>query len=181
MSWQTYKQTKMASLKAAIKEGKADKLILPLLRKINLNPDLVSLSSCSGRIVLLMADESGKKNASFYAKWHGTVDPEDVELELSSYSERMPLWFRVEPFILHIAAKDLESARGFMDKLRKSGVKRGGIQVIGKERIMMEFQGTGYLAMPVDLVSQWNDLIAIANGMMKKNKEQIRKIGKIFS
>jgi tRNA wybutosine-synthesizing protein 3 len=179
MSWQTYKQRKLASLAQAENKGELDHQIKKLLKKINSNPNLVSLSSCSGRMVLLMVDESGKKGAAFFAKWHKPLDPEEFEMKLTLYTSRTPLWFRVEPFILHVAAKDIDSAKGFLDNIRNAGIKRGGIQAISKDRINMEFQGTGYLAMPADPIREWNDLIKIANKLMKKNLWTIKKLEKM--
>lgn len=179
MSWRTFRQSKLAAYEKANKEKRVDERIVKLLGKINANKDLVSLSSCSGRIVLLMVDEQGKKNASFYAKWHKPADAEEFELKLTNYTGRMPLWFRVEPFILHVAGKDIESASGFLRKMRGAGVKRGGIQTIKKDRVMIEVQGSGYLAMPVDPVREWNWLVKTANEIMKKNLKLLKKLERI--
>lgn len=178
MSWQIYKQQKLESLAIAIEKGLADPLILKLLERINRDPGLVSLSSCSGRMVLLMVDESGKKNAGFFSKWHTPVDPEEFEMKLASYSRKMPLMFRLEPFIIHIAAKDISCANSFMKKIRAAGVKRGGIQVIGKQRAVMEFQGSGHLAVPADSVRGWDDLLKLSNSMMEKNLAMVKKLEK---
>jgi tRNA wybutosine-synthesizing protein 3 len=176
MSWQTYKRSKLSAYEKARGKNEVDEGIVDLIEKINKNPDLVSLSSCSGRIVLLMVDEQGKKNASFFAKWHEPVEPEEFEMKLTQYTSSMPLWFRVEPFILHVAAKDLESAKKFMEKIRAVGVKRGGIQVIKEDKILMEFQGSGYIAMPVDPIREWNDLIQKADEIMKKNFKILKRL-----
>jgi tRNA wybutosine-synthesizing protein 3 len=179
MSWLTYKQRKLNALNAAIKDKNADKEIIPLLKKINKNPNLVSLSSCSGRIVLLQLDEQGKKAAKFYAKWHEPADIEELELRLTEYTSSTPLWFRVEPFILHISAKDIDSAKSFLEKIRAAGVKRGGIQTIAKDKVTIEIQGSGYLAMPTDPIREWTDLIKTANKMMKNNLLKIAELEKI--
>jgi tRNA wybutosine-synthesizing protein 3 len=179
MDWQIYKQNKLYSLHRAIEKKLADSQILKLLEKINRNPNLVSLSSCSGRIVLLMVDETGKKNAEFFGKWHSPINIEDFEMKLTAYIEDKPLMFRVEPFILHIAASDIEESNSFMKKMRTAGIKRGGIQVISKDKIVMEFTGSGILAVPAACVEEWNDLLILSNSMMKKNQEKIKKLEKI--
>lgn len=181
MSWKNYRETKIAALRKAIVEQKADKNILALLERINVNPDLVTLSSCSGRIDLLVYDiEKGKKESTHYAKWHDPVLPEELEIKLTSYASKLPLWFKTEPFILHVAAKDLGSAVKFMKKIRENGVKRGGIQGVGKEHVAMEFQGTGYMAFPVEHVrGEWNEIIKIANSMLWKNLEFVKRLEKV--
>jgi tRNA wybutosine-synthesizing protein 3 len=177
--WEKYKQQKINSLNSAIEKKLVDQQILKLLKKINKNPSLVSSSSCSGRIVLLQLGEEGKKSASFYAKWHTPADVGDVEMKLSEYTGRMPLWFRVEPFILHVAAKDIDSAKTFLEKIRSAGIKRGGIQTIKKEKVTIEIQGSGYLSVPAEPINQWTLLIKIANEMMKKNLNLLRKLEKL--
>ena len=179
MNWPIYKQQKLDSLNVAIEKNLADPQILKLLKKINKNPNLVSLSSCSGRIVLLMVDESGKKNAGFFGKWHSPIDIEEFEMKLTSYIDEKPLMFRVEPFILHIASKDIGCANEFMKKMRDAGIKRGGIQVISKDKIVMEFIGSGQLAVPADSIDSWNDLLKLSNFMMKKNLKKINELEKI--
>jgi len=181
MPWKNYRDSKLDSFKKAVLEGKVDRPIMNLLEKINQNQDLVTLSSCSGRIDLLVFDmEKRKGDASHYAKWHEPVVPEELEMKLCSYTGKLPLWFKTEPFILHVAAKDVDSALQFMKKIRDSGVKRGGIQGIGKEHVVMEFQGTGVISFPVDPVrGEWNEFVKIANAMMRKNMELVKKLEKV--
>ncbi len=181
MSWISYRQEKIASYKRALADGKVDKRIIALLNKINENPDLATLSSCSGRINLLEFDiKKGKPSASFFAKWHEPVDNEEFERRLNSYTGKVPLWFKVEPFILHVAAKDAKSATRFVRSMRANGVKRGGMQGISKDRIPIEVGGTGRVAFPIDLIEcEWNDMITLANAMLKKNLSHLKRLEKV--
>ena len=180
MSWKTFKEAKLAAYSKAKEKGEVDVLIVALVEKINMNPDLVSLSSCSGRINLLRFDiDERKSTAEFFAKWHEPVDKEEFEMKLYSYMEKMQLWFKVEPFILHIAAKDVQSAGRFLEKIRKMGVKRGGIQTIAKEKVLMEVQGNDTIAVPADSVEEWGSLIDTANRMMKRNQDVLKKLEKL--
>jgi tRNA wybutosine-synthesizing protein 3 len=179
--WDSFRNTRIKLLEEAISEGKVDEKIIPLLKKINENKDLVTISSCYGRIVLLGFDVAKtKKTSTFYQKWHRRVSEEEVELALANYTGRLPLWFKVEPFILHVAAKDMPAAIDFLTKMRKAGVKRGGIQGIQKDRANIEMQGTISLAFPVDAFEgSWNDMIAMANKMMELNEKQVKKLERI--
>lgn len=179
MSWQKFKENKLAAYQNAKLRGEVDGHIEKLIERINRNAGLVSLSSCSGRIVLLMVGSEGKKTASFFGKWHKPVDVGEFELKLANYTGKKPLWFRVEPFILHVTAMNVESAKGFMEKVRTAGVKRGGVQTIKKDKVTIEVQGSGYLAMPVDPVSEWNGLIKTANKIMNKNLKMLKKLEKV--
>jgi tRNA wybutosine-synthesizing protein 3 len=181
MSWETYRASRLAAYKKALAEGKVDSRIVSLLDNINRNPDLVTLSSCSGRIDLLIFEiEKGKDSAKHYAKWHSPVEREDFEMRLTSYAGKPPLWFKVEPFILHVAARDVKAAIGFMRTVRGNGVKRGGIQGIAKDRVPIEVQGTGYMAFPTEpMEGEWNMVLDIANSMLKRNLEQVKRLEKI--
>jgi tRNA(Phe) wybutosine-synthesizing methylase Tyw3 len=178
-AWQKFKSAKMKELKEHEKSGKADMEIMELVHEINSAPNLVTTSSCAGRINLVEYDlEQGKKTANFHKKWHRTVTGEEVELALCDYTEKNPLWFKVEPFILHVAAKDVTAAVLFLKLVRAVGVKRGGIQTIGKDKVMIEIQGNGVMVIPVEPVNgEWGKIVAIANEMMKKNFEVVKKLG----
>lgn len=180
-NWVQFRTSRLKMLEDAISSGKADEKAIPLLRSINKNESLVTTSSCSGRIVLLRFDiENAKRESAFYKRWHGKVDAEEVELALSAYADEEPLWFRVEPFILHVAAENLAGAQAFMQKMRKAGVKRGGIQSLRSDRVVVEVQGTTSMSFPVGPVDgEWDEILKIANRMMDANFKQLKKLEKI--
>jgi len=177
-AWQKFKSEKIKELKQHEDSGKADLQIMPLVHKINSASDLVTTSSCFGRIILLEYElDEGKKTADFHKKWHRIVSSEEVELALSEYTDERQLWFKVDPFILHVAAKNLKAAQGFLKLVRSVGVKRGGIQSIGKDKVMIEIQGNGIMAIPTRPINgEWTKIIVIANKMMNKNLEVIKKL-----
>ncbi len=181
MNWDKFRKERISALEDSVKKKRVDEKILGLLKKINRSPDLVTTSSCAGRIVFLANDiYKRKKTASFYKKWHRKVDAEEVELALSAYAEKLPLWFRVEPFILHVTAKDVEAAAGFLKKARAAGVKRGGIQTVTAEKVTIEIQGSVLMIIPVDAVmGEWEKITDTANRMFDINLSQIKKLEKI--
>ncbi|NYZ77443.1 hypothetical protein H0O02_03970 [Candidatus Micrarchaeota archaeon] len=181
MMWKDFRKTRIKLLQKAIDGEKVDGKIIRLLQKINGNPDLVTVSSCFGRIVLLEFDiMKTKKTAEYYKQWHRRVNAEEVELAVAGYGGRKPLWFKAEPFILHVAAKDMKAAIVFLAKMRNAGVKRGGIQGVQKDRTTVEVQGTTTLAFPADIFEgSWDELVLVANRMMELNEKQIRKLEKI--
>ena len=213
MYWKMFKKQKLEELENASQENKVDDSITPLLNILNKHENIVTTSSCYGRIVLLEYDlKKGKRESNFYKKWHKKVKSEEVEDAIRNYTtpkgvrELEPslygirgyysrgvirkkmspsiagalLWFKVEPFILHVACNGLESAKWFLEKIRTCGVKRGGIQTISK-KVMIEVQGHGQIIFPLKYVKiKWKELIKIANDMMSKNAATIRKIEKAF-
>lgn len=68
----------------------------------------------------------------------------------------------------------------FLKLVRSVGVKRGGIQTIttGENgKVMIEVRGNGQLIIPIEPVQgEWTKIIAIANRMMNKNIEVIKKM-----
>ncbi|MEM2949447.1 MAG: hypothetical protein QXT05_03585 [Candidatus Bilamarchaeaceae archaeon] len=179
--WEEFREQRLSVLRDAIEKNKVDEGIIPLIEKINKNENLVTTSSCFGRIVLLGFDLiKRKQTAEFYRKWHRKVETEEVELAVVSYTGKLPLWFKVEPFILHVSARDFSAAEEFMKKMRSCGVKRGGIQGTSKGRITIEVQGTIGMSLPVDGVEVgWEFLVDVANKLMNINAAQIRKLERI--
>lgn len=181
MEWKKFKASKIKELKDHEKQNKTDERIMDLVHAINSSPDFVTTSSCEGRINLLEYDiNEGKKSSNFYKKWHHVVDHNAVELAISEYVGKTPLWFKVEPFILHVAARNITAAVRFLKLVRSIGVKRGGIQSISKDKVMIEIQGNGYMAIPVEPFNgEWNKIITIANKMINNNLEVVEKMEKL--
>lgn len=181
MTWADYKKTRKKLLEKAIADGKVDELIIPLLLNIYKGKNILTLSSCVGRVVLLEFDYKGrKKTANFYRKWHRKVEAEEVELALSEHTGERMLWFKVEPFILHVAAKTIKDAGEFLEKVRSVGVKRGGIQTVKKEKITIEIQGNNQMIVPVNPIkAEWDKIIEMGNIMLEDNYNVLKKLEKI--
>jgi tRNA wybutosine-synthesizing protein 3 len=183
MSWERFKETKLKKFDDHLKEKKVDELIINLLNKINKNKDLVTTSSCAGRIVLLEFDiAEGKKTARFFRKWHRKIRESEIIAALDEYKKyknRKQLWFKVEPLIMHVAAKNVASAKKFLEEIRKVGIKRGGIQSITKEKVMIEIQGNSVMVFPVNAYTNWKVIVKLANEMFERNLKTLKKLEKI--
>jgi len=156
------------------KKGSIDKPIIPLINKINKNPNYYTTSSCSGRIVLYLP---GKKSE---LKWlfvsHNSITLKDIQINIP----QKDIWFKQEPFILHVSCKDLESAQKLLNKARAVGFKRSGIQSIRKN--IVEISATEHLNLP--LFKKGNILIdetylkliiQEANNNLKQTKAKIKR------
>ena len=174
MDFQKYKENAMKKLEEAKKEGKADKPIYELLNVINAKEDYFTTSSCSGRILLLKGGET-KKDSSFYKRWHRKIKKEELKEALEEYSEKERLWFRVQPFILHVVCKSVENGFDFIDSARKAGVKRIGMQRI-KNFYLIELYGTESISIPLDICNcNLNKLVELSNKKMDKNEKRREK------
>lgn len=175
----------MNKLKKAIENKEADEPILYLLDLINSYENYFTTSSCAGRIILMKIPKSGKKNeAEFLFKTHYTTKFEEVWNSLlnlyKNYDES--IWFKQEPFILHIAANNLENGYKLLKIAQKAGLKHSGIFLINNERVMIEVQSTERIETIVSkerklLINEdyMKYLVEEANKKLLKTREKMRK------
>lgn len=146
MSFSEGKKSALNNLEASARVGDLDMQVKPLLDLINSKPCYYTTSSCFGRIVLL-EDQGGKGAARHVAKWHESVDAEEVIRCVSS--DAGTLWFKYESPILHIVCKDVECANELLFILRECGFKRSGIQSVKDERVVVEALSTERVDAPL--------------------------------
>lgn len=126
------------------KKGEVDEKVKPLLNALNAHPDYYTTSSCSGRILLWRG--SGKKNEVEWLKVSHEVIDTDF-FQLTEKEKKGSVWLRLEPLILHVACKDLESANILLD-LAKSLYKKSCFLSI-KNKIIVEIRGSEFIEMPL--------------------------------
>ena len=181
------KQRHTKTLQKAIKEAKADAPIIPLLEFIASTKNFYTSSSCSGRIMLLGIPKNGtKKDSFFHSKWHRTIELEEL-LEALKKPSKGVLWLKAEPFILHIGTHSIDYANIVLESMKESGVKRGGIMLAQKEKVMLELIGTQTISLPIReenkmLVDEdyLKYVFEIANQKTKTNYEMLAKLEKNF-
>jgi tRNA wybutosine-synthesizing protein 3 len=180
--------------------GGWDKPIISLCEKINLEENLYTTSSCSGRIII-MVDQDKKGKGLFKFVSHDLVDLEELRNALSkicgnesdtlrAYPEKSLKKiftggkFKSESPIIHICCRDLESAEEILNKSRDSGWKRSGIISLGKN-IIVEMISTEKLEFPIikeGKILVDDDFLKIvlekANDNLKKGWLKIKKLEK---
>lgn len=121
-------------------EGKIDDDIKELCDFINSLENYCTLSSCSGRISVLYDTDQKTENVWAF-KTHHLLDENDVRKIIEDAEKTKEiLWIRLEPFILHIAAKDIDSALKFMKIAQVSGIKHSGIISVSYVKVVIEMQ-----------------------------------------
>jgi len=122
----TRKDIVLASLGLLLEEyndkspkGFMDKPIISLVEEINSRTDFYTTSSCSGRVCLFLKRREVSKGGKWLLCSHDPVTFEQVQAAVSEFTalenkEDFELTFRFEPFIVHLEARDLESASRFM-------------------------------------------------------------------
>ncbi len=175
------------SLEKAIKEGKADKQMHSMCRFVASTKDFFTSSSCAGRIILLeLPFDENKKDASFHRKWHRRVKEKELWQGIEGKTKG-ELWFKLDPFILHIGANTPENAGKILSCMKKAGIKRGGIIVAKEGKFLAEMQGTQAIAFPVKkggkiLVETefMKYVLERANKKLEKNYLLLKKLEKIL-
>ncbi len=174
-------------LEEAIAEGKADQKMIKLCRFVNSTKNFFTSSSCAGRIALLSVKSIGKKQPkAFHRKWHRKVALKEVVEGLGEKAREKELWFKLDPFILHIGTNNLENARRILKCMRLAGIKRGGIMLAKQEKFLVELQGTHTMSLPIKnegtvLVEKGylSFIVKQANEKLVENYERLRLFEKV--
>jgi tRNA wybutosine-synthesizing protein 3 len=161
-----------------------DKPIEGLCNKINKKREYYTLSSCSGRIVLIKNLDK-KQPGMFIFREHAKTNFGEIMNKLNEASlSKETLIFKQESCILHVCCKTLESAESLLEKARLAGWKNSGIMST-KGRIVLELRSTEYLALPIMekgklLVDETflKILIRESNNRLEKTWEKINKLEK---
>jgi tRNA wybutosine-synthesizing protein 3 len=103
-----------------------------MIEHINLHPAYVTTSSCSGRIALFLEDAEIKRQRSKGGRWllclHSKVRKEDVTNALAlAQSSCGFVFFKTEPFIMHVQCRSLDDACRLLEVAKASGYRESGI------------------------------------------------------
>ncbi len=166
--------------------GSWDKPIAKLCGKINKKSNYYTLSSCSGRIVLIKNLDKKQPNM-FVFRSHGKVGFAELKKKLIEAGRtKENLNFKQEACILHVCCKKLADAETLLEKARESGWKNSGIMST-RGRIVLELRSTEYLALPIMesgtlLVDDefLKILLKESNKRLEKTWNKIRKLEKII-
>jgi len=151
------------------KKGSIDEKCLSIIEVINKQDDYYTTPSCSGRVYLWRGD--GKKNNTEWLK----VSHDLVDYDFLNVGEEGLIWLRVEPFILHVACKDLTAANKFLSLAQKVYKKSTLLSISNK--IIVEIRGSEFMEMPLYL-----DGKVLFNGDINWLTELVNsKLDKIFS
>ncbi|MCS7143538.1 MAG: hypothetical protein NZ879_00775 [Archaeoglobaceae archaeon] len=183
--WSEYRKEKLECYEEAKKEGKVDEDIIPLLDKINGKENFVTLSSCSGRIAVIELSNFGEKlNSEFIGKWHRRVEFREI-LECVEKCKRQG-WLIQYPPIIHVACKDLQSAKRMMSFANDSGFRRSGL--ISLQKLVVEISSLERIELPVAIEGRRivdNEYLRIAvdfaNKKLENGKKKIKRLEELIS
>jgi len=161
------------------KKGSIDSGVKRLVNLINRNPDYYTTSSCSGRSMLIIVPEKGKKwESKWFYTTHGKTSFSELKGNLKEAPEGM-VWFKKEGAILHVCCRTIESAADLADAAVKAGFRRSGI--LARKKIIVEINDTEKIEAPVAmdgraLISDdyLKILVQLANEKQERTKEKIK-------
>ncbi|MDD3263772.1 MAG: tRNA wybutosine-synthesizing 3 family protein [Candidatus Nanoarchaeia archaeon] len=169
------------------RKGFVDKEILNLVNLINSIPEFYTTSSCAGRILIMGETLSGiKKDTIWYLATHDYIKKLSLEDQIFQEMKKNKNIGNIkqESAILHVCAKDLESAQKILDIAKFVGFKHSGIMAT-KKRIMIEIMSSEKIDVPIYngkelLISQdyLNFIIDYSNKSLKKTRIKIDKFEK---
>ncbi len=183
--WSEYRKKRLVCYEKAKEEGKVDEDIIPLLERINGKESYVTLSSCSGRIAVIDLESFGdKKSSRFLGKWHNLAIFEDV-LECIRSCKRQG-WLIQDPPIIHVACRDLDSAKNLLTVANNSGFRRSGI--ISLKNYVVEMASFERLELPVVFEGKkivdddyLRIAVDIANEKLKKGKIKLKRLEEMLT
>ncbi|HIH78250.1 MAG TPA: hypothetical protein HA341_04940 [Halobacteria archaeon] len=140
-NWNKRKKEVSTKFDESLRKGLIDEKILPTLNLINGLPWYYTVSSCSGRVIILDLPEVGdKKNAVFRGRWHRRVEKDEVLDAIDECTKEG--WFILNPPIIHVISGEMDNAEEILSVAIKSGFKRSGIKSIKIGKITVEINST---------------------------------------
>lgn len=165
------------------KKGFIDNAIKEIIKEINSKSDCYTTSSCAGRIVLLEMKSNKKNECNWIFMKHNKVTINEIINSLKRYQNKKiknQVWFKQQPLILHVACRDVESAKKLLDASRKV-FKHSGILSITGRKVIVEIIGNERIETIVaDKYFAANDkyikeLVKYANDNFVENKNKSKK------
>lgn len=179
------KKKAMLGLAQAREEGKADDDIADLVDMINKSDDFYTTSSCAGRVAVLQTPKKHDKlESKWLGKWHQEVAFDNLKEALEKH-DKYVVYLQSECPILHVVARDCESAEKILFDAQQCGFKRSGIQAINPERVLVEICSTEMLEVPLaedgkilvdDIYLSY--LVNIANIKLRSGREKLDRLYK---
>ena len=133
----------------AKEKGLVDKDIIYLLEIINSSEAYYTTSSCSGRIGVMQIPGIGNKvQCVFLGKWHREVSYDEILGSIKNYKSGY-LFLIVQSAIIHVVAKDIDSATALLKIAFESGFKYSSIKSISNSGVLVEILSTENLNIPL--------------------------------
>jgi len=170
------------------RKGSIDAPLLELAKYINSHGDMFTLSSCSGRIVILRESKSSDKIRKAGCEWikvsHTELNPaEGFEAFANRTNAPGCVVLKFEPFVLHVQCRSMIEAKQVHTAASESGFRNSGLSVGKSGKIVVAVRSTHGLEVPLtdndgnDMVTREyiEFVIQKSNSKLTENLERVKK------
>ncbi|BAB66560.1 tRNA-wybutosine modification methyltransferase TYW3 [Sulfurisphaera tokodaii] len=181
-NWFTYKQRAWERVIRDKEIGYLDPDIFDTLEVFFKRRDTFTQSSCSGRITIIDAEMPWeRKNSSVVFKNHLGITVTDL-LETINKGKVWNLWLVVQGPIFHVYTRTNEEAWNILKLARSVGFKHSGVLTVNEKGVLVELRtGVKMVHLLKDNYDEKeaNELVVIANKVLQKGKEKLRKLKEV--
>ncbi len=133
-TWSELKSRAIRRLLTALEKGLVDWDIIPLLLSLNSIEDVFTLSSCSGRVIVLSSPEPhDKARAVVHGKWHYVPPFHEFARSLMEAARASMAfsWCACHSYIVHVVTKSLTRCEELLSIVKSLGAKYSGVSRYG--------------------------------------------------
>ena len=146
------------------RKGSIDAPIVELTHYINKHCDMFTLSSCSGRIVILRESQSSDKIRKAGCEWitvsHTDLDPsKGFDAFISRTRDPGCVVLKFEPFVLHVQCRSMIVAKQVHTAASEAGFRNSGLSVGKSGKIVVAVRSTHGLEVPLT-DDEGNDMVS---------------------
>jgi tRNA wybutosine-synthesizing protein 3 len=172
----------MEKLNEAIKNNFVDKDVLFIVNKINEMEDYYTTSSCIGRCGMMEfpKNKNPKIHSKWLGKWHHYADEKELFEAIAKKSNDFEsVVFVMNSPILHVASKDISSAKKLLELAIHNGLKASSVKSISDRRVIVEILSTYKMDVPIGVNGKIlvdDDYLKFLLHMGNKKLEKAREI-----
>lgn len=163
--------------------GYLDLRIFDLINTVNKIDSLFTTSSCSGRIAIIDSEWPWDKEETYTIfKSHEEISEDEIK-RIMSITPKDTYWLMVRGPILHIVARDINSAIKLLRLGREAGFKHSGVMDSTTVGYLVELISSSQITMPLRSKKSYfvnldalNELIIYSNGVLRDGWRRIDKL-----
>ena len=186
--WLKRKEELRERLLSDLHIGYLDRDILDILLMFFEREESFTISSCSGRIVVVDAPLPWvRRESTVVFKKHEPIEVSELEDVLRQDAVHI-LWLVVTGPIIHVSTASLREAVRVLRIAREAGMKHSGILSLSKKGIVVELKTGVRIAAPLKqksnlLVSsdELSELVDIANKALLEGKKRLEKLREVLA
>ena len=182
--WLRWREEAYRTFKSDIEIGYVDPDIIDLIELIFKKKNIFTISSCSGRIVIIDSWYPWQRDNSYIVfKKHEPIDYNEVLSIVKDHNPRMRFWMIASGPIFHFVTSSLHTALNLLKAVRALGFKHSGIMSIRRDGVIVEvISGTwtsfllkeeNCILVSVEMLPK---IITIANEILLEGKKKLQKL-----